>query len=171
MYKYVFLGQCNTDESLTPRPELQRKQNMSNPQKATQLGKRKRGSQPPSTKRPAPTIIISSLKSIHLAKFFFVQRPPTSLRTDLSIHNLNSVNLKDNELAMLAKGLSFSPLPTTPLDIQKLQLVQQFDKLTQSLRPIYVHATRKPNTKEIKHYNLTKNHKMYFLQDTKTLKM
>ena len=64
---------------------------------------------------------------------------------------------------MLAKGLSFSPLPTTPLDIQKLQLVQQFDKFTQSLRPIYVHATRKPNTKEIKHDNLTKNHKMHFL--------
>ena len=51
-----FLSQCNPEESSTPRPELQKKQSMSNPQKATQLGKRKRGSQPPSTKKPATSL-------------------------------------------------------------------------------------------------------------------
>ena len=66
----------------------------------------------------------------------------------MSIYNLSSVDLKDEDLSVLTKGLSFSPTPNTPTLPQQLELLRHFNKFAQSLRSVYVHATRKPNVKK-----------------------
>ncbi len=72
---------------------------------------------------------------------------PSAHNSDLTVHNLSSLPLEEHDLAMLSKGLSFSPLPKTPVISQQLDLLKQFNKYTRSLRPIYVHATHKPPIK------------------------
>ena len=59
----------------------------------------------------------------------------------MTVHNISSVPLQKHDLALLTKGLSFSPTSKTPLTMQHIELMKQFNSFEKSLRSIDVHAT------------------------------
>ena len=70
-----------------------------------------------------------------------------STEATLTIHNLSNFNFEKQELDLLHKGLSFAPIPQTPLIKQQLQLLKQFDNFAKTIRKTYVNSLyRKTNT-------------------------
>ena len=74
-------------------------------------------------------------------------RPSPKHITDLSVHNLSTIDLTPDDISLLTKGLSFSMTPTKPKITQYAELMIQFNQFARSLRPIYVHATYQPLNK------------------------
>ena len=71
---------------------------------------------------------------------FFVQAPVNQPSSELTIHNLSTYKLTQDDLQLLDKGLTFSPTPNTPTKELHRQILHHFNDFARSLRLKYAKA-------------------------------
>ena len=75
----------------------------------------------------------SAQKASRTEQHFFVPKPPPQA-TDVTLHNLTTLQLTAQDYQLLTKGLSFSPTPTTSAEVLQQQILQSFNDFARSLR-------------------------------------